>query len=243
MNDRFYRRVAVAGGAIVVVVLALGVGSIISRELEWQAKIATAIEAVEKSGHSVTRDNSGLEILIHERSSISDADLVHFRVLAQDTWMLTANGAVVDDGLLEIFENTDKIEVLKLKNTLVTGTGFKYLTGCRHLTWVSLSGCPITADGIRHVAQVKTIQTLSLANTGLPMDSIGEVGVLPNLYDLILGEYPENELRKLPDQLRKFLSIGLVRLDNVPESEHVRFQAEFPNVKWMFYEEESSETP
>jgi hypothetical protein len=113
---------------------------------------------------------------------LSDATLAGLKTLSHLKNLHIGYSAVSDDGVTAFLSDNDHIIELKLTGTPTTGRFGKPKTTLQRL---DISGTPVNEEGLRTVAQIRTLTDLWLLNTNLGdaalVKALGDASVSPQL--------------------------------------------------------------
>jgi tRNA A-37 threonylcarbamoyl transferase component Bud32/Leucine-rich repeat (LRR) protein len=188
---RWGPRTAIAVGVLVVMALVLlpvlsrrGIENERKRQQEALARVAVCLN--EEDREAVAR------ITDADLGSLRENGLLHLwvmarerlmekRVLPADTAPLNGWPRRTEDNPLT---NDDQITCLDLRGTRITDAGMKHLAGLKNLGWLVLAQLPITEAGLKHLAGLTNLGRLDLGN--LPITEVGvhHLAGLKNLREL-----------------------------------------------------------
>lgn len=103
-------------------------------------------------------------LLFDNKAQVTDARLVHLKVLT-DLQSLDLRGAQVTDAGLVHLDGLAKLRELDLKGTRVTDAGMVHLQGLSNLRMLNLSGTQVTDAGLVHLQGLSNLQILDLSGT------------------------------------------------------------------------------
>jgi hypothetical protein len=198
-----------------------------------------AVEALKKMGyaHCVS---PGPDIYVDiERSGCTDAVLPHLKDLST-IHHLNLSRTQVTDRIMEILQAHPEIRELDITDTKVGDEGLRFLPLAKSLEVLGLGSIEppyeskITDAGIVHVAGLKALKHLDLFATAVTADGLKVVGELPSLECLGMSAKQVSEdsiasLQRAP-KLRKIILIGAEDTDPV----FIHLQKSLPNVAVVF---------
>lgn len=103
-------------------------------------------------------------LLFDNKTQVTDARLVHLKVLT-DLQSLDLRGAQVTDAGLAHLEGLAKLRELDLKGIPVTDAGLVHLRGLLNLQMLNLSGTQVTDTGLVHLQGLSNLQILDFSGT------------------------------------------------------------------------------
>ena len=150
----------VLGVALVGLVACVGCG----REPESPHQRAEPIASIEKLGEGVVFIFSDAHVVNLQSTKVTDAELVHLKVLNNLTYLLLAGTKVTDAGLVHLSGLTN-LRTLTLNGTKVTDAELVHLKGMTKLEWLALGGAKVTDAGLVHLKEMTKLKALSLFST------------------------------------------------------------------------------
>ncbi|MBX2900055.1 MAG: chitobiase/beta-hexosaminidase C-terminal domain-containing protein [Cyclobacteriaceae bacterium] len=81
----------------------------------------------------------------------------------------------VTDANLKLLSTFGNLEVLNLNFTLINGSGLGYLTNCKKLKSISLSGTKVTPESLKPILNLPQLQTVYIWNTAIDADAKAEL--------------------------------------------------------------------
>jgi serine/threonine protein kinase len=154
------------------------------------------------------------------RRDANDQTLGPQASLPEEPWALIgvdlSNCSVVGDGDSGRLRDAPEVEELSLLRTGITDEGLRHLAGCRRLKKVRLDGLPVTAHGLRALADLPIVQ-LGLAGTRITPQALPIIlgfGDLESL-DLTGCPFADADLAQLAElrKLRKLIVTGTKATD------------------------------
>lgn len=126
-----------------------------------------------------------LETLGLDEADVADADIASLTSL-QRLQTLILDGAAIGDGAVRHLKDLPQLATLHLKQTRVTGTGFREATF--PLRKLMLKECPLTNQGLAAISQLSGLRELGLDHTAVGDPQLARLGKLKSLKTLWLSK-------------------------------------------------------
>ncbi|HEY1188122.1 MAG TPA: hypothetical protein VGE74_10720 [Gemmata sp.] len=157
------------------------------------------------------------KLTFYGNCKMTDAQAAHVGKLATIE-ELAINGTALSDDGFKSFANLKNLKALTIwhlgwQNKALTGTGFAALAGCPRLERFNFSGSTVGDDGLKAVAEVKTLTEVVCYHTRITDEGLKHLKKLPKLTSINVG--PQFSMR-LGDA-------GLVTLCEIPTLERVTY--------------------
>ncbi|MHC2066863.1 hypothetical protein ACYFX5_05300 [Bremerella sp. T1] len=150
-------------------------------------------------------------------------------------WYFSAHDSGFRDQDFQYLRENNRLELLLLENTAVTGTGFSELANHQSLKLVRVSGCPLSVAGIQQLAVLPSLEHLQAGRLNLSPEHLDAMQLL-RVQILSLKESNVD----LPSLKRLLNSGGIHEVvlsgTNLTASEIEQLRVDIPSVK-IYYEE------
>ncbi|MEW4452101.1 hypothetical protein AB1L30_05385 [Bremerella sp. JC817] len=158
-----------ASRRVVPRLIAIGIAAI-GVVLLWQwldsVKRQEALEQLVAAGADVT-DFAGRKSSVCLPKTADKAVAMPLLVNLSDLWFLEVRKPDFNDQDLARLNPLKKLELLALPDTQVTGEGFAGFTKHTQLYLVNVSGCPLSAKGLKHLSVIPSLDYLNAGRTNL----------------------------------------------------------------------------
>lgn len=141
-----------------------------------------AIVALEELGATIPLNNEGRakKVYLARSKKLSSKDLVHLKAL-RDVDELKLSFTKIDDAALANIAHLDKLEILSLLDTKVTGPGLIHLAKLKNLRILYLGKTSISDDGLAQLAGLTSLEMLFLEQTKITDEGLKHLGELKKL--------------------------------------------------------------
>jgi uncharacterized membrane protein len=169
------------------------------------------------------RDSPALQADFFIQQSYQPEQLKKLRAIANQLIVLNLSQMPVSDQDLEVVGDFHRLEKLNLNFSKITGSGFKGWKDFTHLRTVSLAGTPVTAEHLKVLLALPSMEEVFIANT--PIDDVQR--------KLLEKQYPEVRLvvSDFKDDQVLTLSAPAIAVDGVvPRGQGIPIRSNMPGV-------------
>jgi tRNA A-37 threonylcarbamoyl transferase component Bud32/Leucine-rich repeat (LRR) protein len=189
---RWGPRTALAAGILVVIALVL-LPALSQREIEQERKHQQ--EAVARAAVCLNEEDpeAVAKITDADLERLRENGLLHLWIMASERLRRKRGLPGRERGPLDGWPsrtqenpltNDDEITHLDLRGTRITDAGMKHLAGLKNLGWLVLAELPITEAGLKHLAGLTNLGRLDLGNLPITEAGLKHLAGLKNLREL-----------------------------------------------------------
>ncbi len=177
-------------------------------------------------------EKEGYVLEIKPGAALDSEELAILETLAPYIWKLKADGSKLRDDDLRSLEHASNLEIVRVGNTDIDGTGFRHLQKCQKLASIAAWNTKINDATISHIAAIPGLRSLNIEGCPISVEAVDVLGRSSNVYSLSVYSPQTITLDEFREALGRFgrdVFAGYLNIDQTTKEQLVRESP--PNVK------------